>query len=86
MNSPLGKGRLTAIIYFEQKVFDKFRVTAFDFESIAAYDNYIKSSVKTNRIENAKKIGRTSRVHPFFNTVEFRILRCAYDYSRRLSP
>ena len=43
------------------------------FDSIEAYDNYIKLLVKTNCIDNAKKIWWDLRVHPFFNTVEFRI-------------
>ena len=43
------------------------------FESIEEYDNYIKLLVKTNCIDNAKKIWWDLRVHPFFNTVEFRI-------------
>ena len=43
------------------------------FESIEAYDNYVKLLVKTNCIDNAKKIWWDLRVHPFFNTVEFRI-------------
>ena len=43
------------------------------FESIEAYDSYIKLLVKTNCIDNAKKIWWDLRVHPFFNTVEFRI-------------
>jgi len=43
------------------------------FDSIEAYDNYVKLLVKTNCIDNAKKIWWDLRVHPFFNTVEFRI-------------
>ncbi len=43
------------------------------FESIEAYDNFVKLLVKTNCIDNAKKIWWDLRVHPFFNTVEFRI-------------
>ena len=38
-----------------------------------AYDNYVKLLMKTNCIDNAKKIWWDLRVHPFFNTVEFRI-------------
>ncbi|MDQ2753198.1 MAG: glutamate-cysteine ligase family protein, partial [Bacteroidota bacterium] len=38
-----------------------------------AYDSYVTLLVKTNCIDNGKKIWWDLRVHPFFNTVEFRI-------------
>ena len=74
-NSPFWEGRQTGYKSFRTKVFDKFPRTGIPdfFESIEAYDNYIKLLVKTNCIDNAKKIWWDLRVHPFFNTVEFRI-------------
>ena len=74
-NSPFWEGRLTGYKSFRTKVFDKFPRTGIPdyFDSIEAYDNYIKMLVKTNCIDNAKKIWWDLRVHPFFNTVEFRI-------------
>lgn len=74
-NSPFWEGRHTGYKSFRTKVFDKFPRTGIPdfFESIEAYDNYIKLLVKTNCIDNAKKIWWDLRVHPFFNTVEFRI-------------
>jgi len=74
-NSPFWEGRLTGYKSFRTKVFDKFPRTGIpdSFESIEAYDNYIKLLMKTNSIDNAKKIWWDLRVHPFFNTVEFRI-------------
>lgn len=74
-NSPFWEGRLTGYKSFRTKVFDKFPRTGIPdhFENIEAYDNYIKLLVKTNCIDNAKKIWWDLRVHPFFNTVEFRI-------------
>ncbi len=74
-NSPFWEGRLTGYKSFRTKVFDKFPRTGIPdyFESIEAYDSYIKLLVKTNCIDNAKKIWWDLRVHPFFNTVEFRI-------------
>jgi carboxylate-amine ligase len=74
-NSPFWEGRLTGYKSFRTKVFDKFPRTGIpdSFESIEAYDNYVKLLVKTNCIDNAKKIWWDLRVHPFFNTVEFRI-------------
>jgi len=74
-NSPFWEGRQTGYKSYRTKVFDKFPRTGIPdfFDSIEAYDNYVKLLVKTNCIDNAKKIWWDLRVHPFFNTVEFRI-------------
>ena len=74
-NSPFWEGRLTGYKSFRTKVFEKFPRTGIPdcYDSIEDYDNYIKLLVKTNCIDNAKKIWWDLRVHPFFNTVEFRI-------------
>jgi carboxylate-amine ligase len=74
-NSPFWEGRFTGYKSYRTKIFDKFPRTGIPdfFESIESYDNYIKILVKTNCIDNAKKIWWDLRVHPFFNTVEFRI-------------
>src|SRR6476619_8024709 len=74
-NSPFWEGRQTGYKSFRTKVFDKFPRTGIpeSFESIEAYDNFVKLLMKTNCIDNAKKIWWDLRVHPFFNTVEFRI-------------
>jgi glutamate---cysteine ligase / carboxylate-amine ligase len=74
-NSPFWEGRQTGYKSFRTKVFDKFPRTGIpeSFDSIEAYDNYVKLLMKTNCIDNAKKIWWDLRVHPFFNTVEFRI-------------
>lgn len=74
-NSPFWEGRFTGYKSYRTKIFDKFPRTGIPdfFDSIETYDNYIKILVKTNCIDNAKKIWWDLRVHPFFNTVEFRI-------------
>lgn len=74
-NSPFWEGRQTGYKSYRTKVFDKFPRTGIPeyFESIEAYDNFVKLLVRTNSIDNAKKIWWDLRVHPFFNTVEFRI-------------
>lgn len=74
-NSPFWEGRLTGYKSFRTKVFDKFPRTGIPeyFDTIEDYDHYVKLLVKTNCIDNAKKIWWDLRVHPFFNTVEFRI-------------
>ena len=74
-NSPFWEGRSTGYKSYRTKIFDKFPRTGIPdfFDSIETYDNYVKILVKTNCIDNAKKIWWDLRVHPFFNTVEFRI-------------
>ncbi|KIC91419.1 carboxylate-amine ligase [Flavihumibacter sp. ZG627] len=74
-NSPFWEGRQTGYKSFRTKVFDKFPRTGIPeyFATIEDYDNFVKMLVKTNCIDNAKKIWWDLRVHPFFNTVEFRI-------------
>lgn len=74
-NSPFWEGRYTGYKSFRTKVFDKFPRTGIPevFNSIEDYDNYVKLLIKTNCVDNAKKIWWDLRVHPFFNTVEFRI-------------
>jgi len=74
-NSPFWEGRNTGFKSFRTKVFDKFPRTGIPdyFGSIEEYDRYIQLLVKTNCIDNAKKVWWDLRVHPFFNTVEFRI-------------
>ena len=74
-NSPFWEGRKTGYKSFRTKVFDKFPRTGIPdyFESIEAYDNFIQLLIKTNCIDDAKKIWWDVRVHPVFNTVEFRI-------------
>jgi glutamate---cysteine ligase / carboxylate-amine ligase len=74
-NSPFWEGRWTGYKSYRTKVFDKFPRTGIPeaFDSIEAYDNFVKLLIKTNCIDNAKKIWWDLRVHPFFTTVEFRI-------------
>lgn len=74
-NSPFWEGRKTGYKSFRTKVFDKFPRTGLPeyFETVENYDRFINLLIKTNCIDNAKKIWWDLRVHPFFNTVEFRI-------------
>mgnify|MGYP001627155211 CR=1 FL=1 len=74
-NSPFWEGRNTGFKSFRTKVFDKFPRTGIPdfFDSFAEYENYVKLLIKTNCIDNAKKIWWDIRVHPFFDTIEFRI-------------
>src|SRR5690606_22844500 len=57
-NSPFWEGRNTGFKSFRTKVFDKFPRTGIPgyFSSIEEYDSFIRLLVKTNCIDNAKKI------------------------------
>lgn len=74
-NSPFWEGRKTGYKSFRSKVFDKFPRTGLpeSFESFESYERFVNILIKTNCIDNAKKIWWDLRVHPFFGTVEFRI-------------
>ncbi len=74
-NSPFWEGRQTGYKSFRSKVFDKFPRTGLPerFDNIESYDRYVNLLIKTGCIDNAKKIWWDLRVHPFFDTVEFRI-------------
>ena len=74
-NSPFWEGRNTGFKSFRTKVFDKFPRTGIpdEFGSASEYDDYIKLLIKTNCMDNAKKVWWDIRLHPFFNTIEFRI-------------
>ena len=74
-NSPFWESRNTGYKSYRSKVFDKFPRTGIPdyFESIEAYDNFIQLLIKTNCIDDAKKIWWDLRVHPVYDTIEFRI-------------
>jgi len=74
-NSPFWLGMDTGLKSYRCKVFDKFPRTNMPdyFPSWGEYENYVKLLIKTNSIDNAKKIWWDIRPHPFFNTLEFRV-------------
>lgn len=74
-NSPFWLGRNTGFKAYRTKVFDKFPRTGIPdhFTSVAEYDSYVNLLIKTNCIDNGKKIWWDLRLHPFFETIEFRI-------------
>jgi carboxylate-amine ligase len=74
-NSPFWLGMNTGLKSYRCKVFDKFpRTNVPDyFPSRGEYDNFINLLVKTQCIDNAKKIYWDIRPHPFFDTLEFRV-------------
>ena len=74
-NSPFWRGRNTGFKSYRSKIFDKFPRTGIPdfFSSATEYDEYIALLVKTGCIDNGKKIWWDIRLHPFFDTIEFRI-------------
>ena len=77
-NSPFWEGRNTGFKSFRSKVFDKFPRTGIPdyFNTYEDFIGYVNLLIKTGCIDNAKKIWWDLRVHPFFNTIEFRICDC----------
>ncbi len=74
-NSPFWLGMDTGLKSYRCKVFDKFPRTNIpdSFTSYNEYERYVDLLVKTNCIDNAKKIWWDIRPHPHFPTLEFRI-------------
>ena len=74
-NSPFWLGRNTGLKSFRTKVFDRFPRTSIPeyFETPAEFDEFVRILVKTNCIDNGKKIWWDVRPHPFFETIEFRV-------------
>lgn len=75
VNSPFWMGRNTGLHSYRCKVFDKFPRTNIPdyFQSYGEYESFVNLLIKTNCIDNAKKIWWDMRPHPFFGTLEFRI-------------
>jgi carboxylate-amine ligase len=86
-NSPFWEGRNTGFKSFRSKVFDKFPRTGIPgiFDNYAEYENYTKLLVKTNCIDNPKKIWWDIRIHPVFPTIEVRICDVPMTYEETLT-
>ncbi len=74
-NSPFWLGMDTGLKSYRCKVFDKFPRTNIPdyFPSWGEYERFVDLLVRTNCIDNAKKIWWDIRPHPNFPTLEFRI-------------
>jgi carboxylate-amine ligase len=74
-NSPFWLGMETGYKSYRAKVFENFPRTNLPdlFHSYAEFEAYVNLLIKTNSIDNAKKIWWDVRPHPFFDTVEVRI-------------
>lgn len=74
-SSPFWMGHNTGLKSYRSEVFKQFPRTDIPdhFDSYASFQRYIDLLVKTNCIDNGKKIWWDVRPHPFFPTLEFRV-------------
>lgn len=75
VNSPFWLGENTGLKAYRQMIFERFPRTGIPdaFESLSEYDDYLQLLVATGCIDNGKKIWWDIRLHPFCDTIEFRI-------------
>ena len=81
-NSPFWLGMETGYKSYRAKVFENFPRTNLpdSFASYSEFESYVNLLIKTNSIDNAKKIWWDVRPHPTFGTLEFRV----FDVATRL--
>ena len=74
-NSPFWLGMDSGYKSYRCKVFEGFPRTNIpdSFSSYSEFERYVDLLIKTNCIDNAKKIWWDVRPHPFFSTVEVRV-------------
>lgn len=74
-NSPYWLGQDTGWGSYRVKVFESFPRTGLPqhFYSLGEYEDYVKLLVKLNCMDNPKKIWWDIRLHPTFDTIEFRM-------------
>lgn len=75
VNSPFWCAQNTGWKSYRAKVFDRFPRTGLPdhFDRLSDYEDYVQTLIRTNTIDNAKKIWWDVRPHPFFPTLEYRI-------------
>jgi carboxylate-amine ligase len=74
-SSPFWSGRDTGLKSYRSELFKKFPRTDIPdyFTSYSEYENFVNLLVKTNCIDNAKRIWWDLRVHPIYPTLEYRV-------------
>src|SRR5918912_1633461 len=74
-SSPFWVGVNTGLKSYRSEVFKQFPRTDIPdhFDSYASFQRYVDLLVRTNCIDNGKKIWWDVRPHPFFPTLEFRV-------------
>jgi carboxylate-amine ligase len=75
VNSPFWCGHNTGWKSYRAKVFERFPRTGLPdhYRAWSEYEEYVQLLIRTNCIDNAKKIWWDVRPHPFFPTLEYRI-------------
>lgn len=75
VNSPFWCGHNTGWKSYRAKVFERFPRTGLPdhWRSWSEYSEYVNLLIRTNCIDDAKKIWWDVRPHPFFPTLEYRI-------------
>lgn len=75
VNSPFWCAQDTGWKSYRAKVFERFPRTGLPdhFDRLSDYEAYVETLIKTNTIDNPKKIWWDVRPHPFFPTLEYRI-------------
>src|SRR6476659_3270151 len=74
-NSPFWQGRATGLKSYRTIVWQQFPRTGIPstFASWADFESFVNLLIKTNCIDNGKKIWWDLRPHPYFSTLEFRV-------------
>jgi carboxylate-amine ligase len=74
-NSPFWQGRETGLKSYRTIIWQQFPRTGIPsaFDSWTDFEGFVNMLIKTNCIDNGKKIWWDLRPHPYFSTLEFRI-------------
>lgn len=74
-NSPFWQGRVTGLKSYRTIVWQQFPRTGIPstFNSWSEFESFVNLLIKTNCIDNGKKIWWDLRPHPYFSTLEFRV-------------
>ena len=74
-NSPFWAGRYTGLKSYRSAIWKPFPRSGIPevFPSWSDFDNYVQTLIRTNCIDNGKRIWWDIRPHPSFSTIEFRI-------------
>jgi len=74
-NSPFWQGRVTGLKSYRTIVWQQFPRTGIPstFDSWSDFERFVNLLIKTNCIDDGKKIWWDLRPHPYFNTLEFRV-------------
>lgn len=86
-NSPFWQGTDTGFHSYRCKVFERFPRTNIPdlFQSWSEFEDFVNLLIRTNCIDNAKKIWWDIRPHPHFPTLEFRVCDMPMRYEETIA-